>query len=799
MNKALNTITGFTKTVMATSILAVTLTACTSGEERKAQYLERAETHFASGNLEKATVDVRNALQIDEEYIDARFLFARIHELDQNWEQMVANLRFILDRDPNHHVARLKLGAVMLAARAHDRAMEAADETLALDPENAEAYALKGAVHFRQGENDLAIAAAEKALSFVPTNTSAISVLTEVYKAENPELALQYIEQGIAGQDKSGVLQMLQIQVFEASGEMDKAAEIYEKLISEQPDNLYYYYRYITMLEANGNTARGEELLRGLTASQPEKAELKMWLTQYLVNHSDLEVAEQTLRDFVAANPDDPDLSLGLSQLLAAQGKLDDAATHLMRNVETGEDSELAQRSRYALALIYSQTDRQTEADAMIDEMLEVEPENPDALLLRARQALADRDFDRAIAQSRQVLRSRADSKEAMQLQALAHEGKGLNDLAIDNYRQLLTLDPQNEVALIKLATHANLNGEQTEAIELASAALRVNSSNTAAARVLVAAYAQSGQTERALDEASMLKDESNSNLMGEFMLARVYHFDNQFEQAATAYEDVLQKEPRVVEALQGLVQTYVQLDRQEDARNYLNNYIATNDNHGHALQLLGALDEAEGDRDAAQTTYAKATEAFPGQPANFVRLGDLNVKRGRLDKALEAYREGLSNHPQDPALNLRLAQILEQMGQLDEAITQYEQVLVLSPDSIIARNNIAVLYSDHAPSQENLNRAISLMRGYATRTEPALLDTLGWVYYRLGEAEQAVQYLSKATANGGDDPTIHYHLGVALMETGQSAKARTALQDALERNNKLTWAEDARRRLAEI
>ena len=46
--------------------MAVTLAACGGGEERQAEYLSRAQEHLDAGNLEKARLDVKNALQIND-------------------------------------------------------------------------------------------------------------------------------------------------------------------------------------------------------------------------------------------------------------------------------------------------------------------------------------------------------------------------------------------------------------------------------------------------------------------------------------------------------------------------------------------------------------------------------------------------------------------------------------------------------------------------------------------------------------------------------------------------------------
>ena len=81
---------------------------CGNREERKLEYFNRAQDHFSAKNYAKARIDVRNALQIDEDYVEARYLYAEIYEIEKDWPQVVANLRAVLDADENHINARVK-------------------------------------------------------------------------------------------------------------------------------------------------------------------------------------------------------------------------------------------------------------------------------------------------------------------------------------------------------------------------------------------------------------------------------------------------------------------------------------------------------------------------------------------------------------------------------------------------------------------------------------------------------------------------------------------------------------------
>ena len=116
---------------------------------------------------------------------------------------------------------------------------------------------------------------------------------------------------------------------------------------------------------------------------------------------------------------------------------------------------------------------------------------------------------------------------------------------------------------------------------------------------------------------------------------------------------------------------------------------------------------------ETAQASYQKSLAANPQRTTTYIRLGDSYYRQNKVEKALETYLQGLETIKDSPELMIRTAQAQEALGKNDAAIDNYEAALKLAPNSIIARNNLAMLYSDHAPTQTNLERAASLMRQY--------------------------------------------------------------------------------------
>jgi len=108
------------------------------------------------------------------------------------------------------------------------------------------------------------------------------------------------------------------------------------------------------------------------------------------------------------------------------------------------------------------------------------------------------------------------------------------------------------------------------------------------------------------------------------------------------------------------------------------------------------------------------------------------------------------------------------------------EQVLYLQPDHAEALNFIGYTWADN---NTNLEQALEYI-ARADRLRPNngyIIDSLGWVYYRLGDFEQAARKLQRAVSLVPGDPHIHDHLGDVYHSMNRQEEALQSYQKALE------------------
>ena len=78
------------------------LVSCSSPEEKAAEYIESAKLLFEQDKLEKAALEYRNALQINQNLTDAWYGLALIHEKNQEWDKLYTVLNKIRELNPKH-------------------------------------------------------------------------------------------------------------------------------------------------------------------------------------------------------------------------------------------------------------------------------------------------------------------------------------------------------------------------------------------------------------------------------------------------------------------------------------------------------------------------------------------------------------------------------------------------------------------------------------------------------------------------------------------------------------------------
>jgi tetratricopeptide (TPR) repeat protein len=158
--------------------------------------------------------------------------------------------------------------------------------------------------------------------------------------------------------------------------------------------------------------------------------------------------------------------------------------------------------------------------------------------------------------------------------------------------------------------------------------------------------------------------------------------------------------------------------------------------------------------------------------------LGALD-QRKRYAEAVVRSRAAIARLGDLPRLQFAYAAALERSGSWDEAVKEFRKLLAKEPDNAAALNYLGYMFADR---DVHLDEARAMV-GKAVELDPtsgAFQDSLGWVYYRLGELDRAEKYLSEAIRLEPFDATVNEHVGDLFRARGDKVKAAAAYRQAL-------------------
>ena len=191
--------------------------------------------------------------------------------------------------------------------------------------------------------------------------------------------------------------------------------------------------------------------------------------------------------------------------------------------------------------------------------------------------------------------------------------------------------------------------------------------------------------------------------------------------------------------------------------------------------------------------------QAVPGDAGLLLNLATVHLGQGNPEAAADTYKRGMEAAPDDARFPPGLAGIYESQKKYEDAISLYEKMLEKSPDNLLAVNNLAVLLSEHRSDAPSKSRALELALRLADSEQPALQDTLGWIYYQSGDYAKAADVLSGVVEKAPKVPVFRYHLGMAYYKQGDMRAAAKLLSEAVDQKFSYPGVDEARKVYEEI
>jgi len=193
--------------------------------------------------------------------------------------------------------------------------------------------------------------------------------------------------------------------------------------------------------------------------------------------------------------------------------------------------------------------------------------------------------------------------------------------------------------------------------------------------------------------------------------------------------------------------------------------------NYGRALQEAATILVSQGDIGAANAFFEGHRQVHAdGAELNFALHAETLEALGSIE-AESVLSRGINAYPTSTRLLFARANFRERAGFFDLAEADYRQILNLNPGDASALNALGYALTNNT---DRFQEAAGLLEEAISKDprNPAIIDSLGWVYFKLGKDRQA-ELLLKEAYKQYPDPEVAAHLIELLWTQGREVEAR--------------------------
>ena len=495
--------------------------------------------------------------------------------------------------------------------------------------------------------------------------------------------------------------------------------------------------------EENGEMDRALEAYRKVLNVDPGQSQLAARVAGLLIQQDEFPQAIDVLKDAIKANPNDAEPYQQLAFIYAKYLKKTDQAVDYANRAIALNPADVEGYQR--LVEIEIAAGQEKKALEVLDRATKVGSSDPDfwtrlgklyvAILFKSDSQPKPDELKRTNEIFEKAAVHAGDDPAILKEVADYYAASQQLKEAIPLYLRVLELQPDDANAREKLATGFILTNQRGKALEMLEQIIKQHPDKYQPYDLL----------------AQVLDDE-----------ARSLHRANRTEEAKATFAKVAANYEQSLLINPNHASTYLHL----------------------AELLLGPLKNA----DRAVKLLAEARRRFPGAPeiVYYLALAQRDAKQSQ--QAVATFEEALheaQRDEDDDVINAKFyfnyGAAAEQAGLYDKASELLRKSIALDPsNSAEAYNFLGYMWADH---NMNLDEAEAMIK-HALESEPdnaSYLDSLGWVEFRKGKFDQALNDLLRAAkAAEREDPVVFEHVGDAYLKLNRTREALEAWQKAL-------------------
>lgn len=723
------------KTACISLILLLALSACSS--KTKEELYEEGLKQLAAANPGGAVVLLKNALEKDENYLDARFQLAKAYAKLGKKEQAEKEFLKVRKLNPSRDEVLPELAAIYNSSKKPEEAFKLGEQYLAKHPGSVEGFEILGI-------------------------SSAVSS-----KHEDAE---RYLLQALAADPTRATTKIELASVYASSGKGQKAKTLLEELIRSDQKNIRALYMLAALEKGSGNSDKALEIYRQILAKNNSEtlAAYKSGLIH--IEKGDLDKADKLADDLLSRFPKRGD-GYRLKGLVSFYRKnYPEAMANLQNSIKIAPTLE----GYHFLGLCYYNRGELEIALSQFRKILDYAPDSRQARLMTGSILLAQKRLDDAISEIQKVLQK--DDRDALAHNMLgnAYMAKGMYEEGMREYNRATKIDPKIVDAYLKkgyfyFSRGKNAEGESELVTAVQAAPDAVNS------RLILASYQQrKGNKAKALAVLRAGLNGRKSDALLYNGIAAVLLSENKLDEGLKNIQKAKDIDPTFPTSYQNLVTIYAATGKYDKAIEEYSILLRYDPKNLRAMLGLAALYEIKGQDAEALARYNKALETR--QPEAFMALANYYQKKNDAAKALKTLNESLK-------IDSRNLTVLEMKGRLlvgdkkfKDAIKTFNEVELLNPEAGVAlKIGAYVAIKDTTKAVEQARRIVdkypSSARGYMV---------LASIYESQKDYARAIAEARNGIKVDGNNPQALLYLGNLLEVTKEYGQAMSQYTDAL-------------------
>ena len=492
-----------------------------------------------------------------------------------------------------------------------------------------------------------------------------------------------------------------------------------------------------------------------------------------------------------------------LGEIAAGQGDTKAAASSLLDAARESRDYRLAERAtriamdaqqydvalqaatlwselepkdeqpRESMALVMVEQGRIDEAEARLVPLVNQDPSKQGAELHRIARLLGELSNQKnALAVMERLVEKYKDNADAYFAQAFLADRVNDDKLVMQSLDTALTLRPGwEEAALAKLGHLIQNKYPRKQVDEFAQSYLKENP-HANRVRITYGRYLIDQEADdlalRQFETALEYDPENTTSLMAAGLLSvQAEHYDK----ARRYFVKTLKLTPDNDQVRLYLGQIAEDQKHYGEAEKWYREVTDQDQLFTAQLHLASVISELRG----VDAAIKHLDGVQPDNEDQFVRLAltkDLILRDAHdLKRAKTVLDDAVARYPENTDLLYAHGLLEAQLDNVSAHEKDMRAVLAEDPNNAQAMNALGYTLADLTDRFKEAYQLIS--KALSIRPDdPFILDSMGWVQYRMGNRQDAIQYLEKAFAKR-DDPEIAAHLGEVLWVTGQKDKAR--------------------------